>query len=378
MLKSNVIHIISGLSTGGAEKSLLRLIKSGLGGKYNSYVISLLDEGVVGQELRQIGIPVSALGLRNIGAFFAGIKRLRTEIRKLNPGIIQGWMYHGNFAAIIASKFAASHVVTVWNIRHSLYDLKLEKSATQKIIIANKLLSAKPDSIIYNSLISKKQHEGFGFASIKGRVIPNGVDVKYFSYSKNTSLDVRSMLDIPADAIVVGHVARYHPIKNHSSFIRVAVEIACRYLNVHFILIGNGVTEENYELKKNIPCVLHNRFHLLGERKDINILMNAFDVLCQSSLSEAFPNVLVEAMSTCVPCVATDVGDSAIIIGETGLVVPKEDDRKLFSGLNKLITMPLNKRLKLGNRARERILTEFTLDKCNERYVELYDKLLDR
>lgn len=371
-----ILHIITGLSTGGAERALYNLLNGGLGEYFDSHVISLGDEGTIGPQIRALGVPVTSLGMRRGRATFSGLAKLRRMVRSFMPDLIQGWMYHGNLAATWARTLASGCPVLAWNIRQSLYNLGHEKPMTQQVIRANRFFSSAPDALLYNSWLSRKQHEAFGFASRHGRVIPNGIDVRKYSFSFASRQRIRFKLGIPVDAPVVGHVARLHPMKDHPIFLRAAVDIALRYPETHFLLSGRNVSLENETLAQLIPAQVHDRFHLLGERNDVPDLMSAMDVFCQSSWSEAFPNVLGEAMAVGVVCVATDVGDSAAIIGDTGVVIPPRDKEALAAGIESVLTMSSEERNILGSRARARIEANYTLGVIVEQYAALYEQLV--
>lgn len=160
-------------------------------------------------------------------------------------------------------------------------------------------------------------------------------------------------------------------------FLRAAVTIALRYPDTHYLLCGKDVTLHNESLRQIIPTEVLSRFHLLGERSDVADLMSAMDIFCLSSAwGEAFPIVLGEAMSNMVPCVATDVGDSALIIDDTGMIVSPGDEDAFILGIERLITMPLKKRQAMGFNARARIEACFSLGAIVEQYTALYEKLL--
>jgi len=371
-----VVHIITGLATGGAERTLYNLLQGGLSAEFDSHVISLSGAGTMGPQIEALGVPVTTLEMRAGQPTVASLLKLRTVIKALHPDLIQGWMYHGNLAATLARAFATGRPVLVWNIRQSLYDLGHEKLLTRQVIHLNSLFSFAPDALLYNSHFSRKQHEAFGFSSVNGQVIPNGIDLKRFSFSSALHQRVRSEFGIPAEAQVIGHVARLHPMKDHPFFLRVSADIACRYPNTHFLLSGRDVSLENPELNQLVPAPVRSRFHLLDERNDVPELMSAMDIFCQSSWSEAFPNVLGEAMATGVPCVATDVGDSSIIIGNTGVVVPSRNEGALVAGIERLLTMPLEQRRTLGVSVRARIEANYTLGAIVGQYAALYKKLM--
>lgn len=367
-----VVHIITGLSTGGAERALYNLLQGGLSAEFDSHVISLSDMGTMGSQLEALGVPVITLGMKVGRPSLSGLLKLRSMIKSLNPDLIQGWMYHGNLAATLARSFATNKVALIWNVRHSLYDLSHEKLMTRQVIRANRFFSRSLDVLLYNSQISRQQHELFGFAASKGKVIPNGFDYQRFHFSEDARQQIRSELTIPAEALVVGHVARLHPMKDHDNFLQAAETIAKNYPRVHFILSGRGVSRDNVDFQHGISATLQNRFHFLGERSDVADLMSAMDVFCQSSWSEAFPNVLGEAMAVGVPCVATDVGDSALIIGNCGVIIAPQNNQDLVVGIESLLSLPANKRHLLGEQARKRIKEKFALPAIIEQYETLY------
>jgi len=374
---SNILHIITGLSTGGAERALYNLLHGGFVEHFNSHIISLNDEGTMGPQIRALGVPVTTLNMHGGRPSFSSLIKLRRVVREFQPDLIQGWMYHGNLAASLAQYFSVGRPVLAWNIRHSLYDLGHEKPMTRQVIRANRFFSSAPDSLLYNSFLSRTQHEGFGFSPLNGRVIPNGIDVQRFNYSGKARNRVRCELAISAETLVVGHVARQHPMKDHKAFLRAAVNLAFRYPETHFLLSGRDVSLENKTLEQLLPAQIRDRFHLLGERGDISELMSAMDIFCLSSAwGEGFPNVIGEAMATGVPCVATDVGDSGLVVGDAGVVVPPRDEAALVEGIERLLTMPLEERRALGASARARIEANYTLDAIVGKYTALYEKLM--
>jgi len=380
MKKYNVriLHIISGLLTGGAEKSLFNLLKGGLSDFCCNYVVSLTGEGTVGSQIKSLGVSVEVLNMKNVSSIFPASQKLLRIVNHVKPDIIQGWMYHGNIAATLIKILSSNPSFLVWNIRHCLYKLGHEKTITQLVIFANRFFSSQPDALLYNSKISKKLHEEFGFSSSNGNVIHNGFDVKTFFPLCGVRNRIRSELGIPDDAFVVGHVARFDPLKDHKTFFSAASNIAKRYSKVYFLVVGREVEFSNKQLMSYIPASLQSRFYLLGDRGDVPCLLKGMDLLCQSSCSEAFPNVLGEAMASGVPCVATNVGDSSIIIGDTGILVPPRDDLALFSGIEKFLTMSVKDYCILSKLARVRIERNFSLTKTVCNYFTLYEKLLSK
>ena len=373
-----VIHFITGLATGGAESALYNLLQGGLAERFESHVVSLTDKGTIGSRIQDLGVPLTALGMRTGSPSAAGLWQLRSVVRDFRPDVLQGWMYHGNMAVNIAHTFAPGRPALAWNVRHSLYGLAHEKYMTRQVIRVNRLLSRKAGTIIYNSRLSREQHEAFGFYSHRGQVIPNGINLRRFVPSHDGRQRVRHKLGIPEGAFVVGHVARLHPMKDHERFLRAAVKVASKHSEVHFLLSGRDVSLETPVLAGLVPAWAREHFHLLGERDDVPYLMSAMDIFCQSSWSEAWPNVLGEAMATGVPCVATDVGDSADIVEDTGKIVPPRDSGALAGAIEDLLAMPSDERLARGVSARAQIETNYALTNVVDQYAAVYIGLSSR
>lgn len=369
----NLLHIITGLQTGGAERALYALLSGGLAERFDCAVLSLSGDGKMGAPIRTLGVPVHTLDMRAGVPGPEALLRLRRHVRQLRPDAIQGWMYHGNLAASLAACLAPNRTALAWNVRQCLYDVCHEKPLTRQVIRANRMLSRRPDAIIYNSRLSREQHELFGFAADRGVVIPNGFDLTRLRPDSGCGAAVRREFGLNTEVPVVGHVARFNPMKDHAGFLRAAVAVARHVPRARFLLVGREVGPENPALAGIIPADLMPRFIFSGERRDVSRLMQAMDVLCSSSWSEAFPNVLGEAMACGVPCVATDVGDSALIVGETGLLVPPSDSAALARALTTMLEKRPEARYDLGRDARQRIAKYYSLDASVERYTPLYE-----
>lgn len=372
-----VLHVITDLYTGGAEQSLYKMLAAGLADQFENTVFSLMEDSSLTLKIRELGIRVLSAGMRTPVSAPGVLRKLHTEAQELQPDLIQGWMYHGNLAAWVGACMAPGSPAFLWNVRQSLYGLKNEKNLTRHVIRANRFLSSRASAILYNSHLSRSQHEEFGFDGARARVIPNGFDLQHFYPSPERSAEVRASLGIGSEALVVGHVARLHPMKNHRGFLLAAVRLARARNGIHFVLAGRGVDSLATGLTGLIPGDLVSRFHFLGERGDVADLMRAMDVLCLSSLwGEAFPNVLGEAMASAVPCVTTDVGDSAEIVGNTGLVVPPGDSQALADNIGMMLEKSREQRHALGCAARQRIESQFSLPAVIGQYQQLYEGLV--
>jgi glycosyltransferase involved in cell wall biosynthesis len=371
-----IIHIITGLSIGGAEQALYNLLKGGLAERFDNCVISLRDKGPMGLKISLLGVPVIALNMHAKKLPLAGLVKLIRIIREFSPDLIQGWMYHGNLIGGFSRVVAPGKPALVWNVRHSLSDLSQEKIATRQVIRINRWFSFGADVILYNSHRSREQHEVFGFSKVGAKVIPNGIDTHIFSFSSKDRKHIRSKLGIPENACVVGHMARLHPMKDHAIFIQAAKSLSYRYQNLYFLLSGRDVSFDNIMLSQLLSSQVRHRFYFLGERNDVHKLMSAIDIFCLSSAwGEGFPNVLGEAMATSIPCVATDIGDSALVVNKTGIIVPPCDVNALEEGIESLLTISSEDRISLGRSALERVEVNYKLSKIVEKYASLYNEL---
>lgn len=374
-----ITHLITGLTTGGAEAMLYKLLSAMDRSRYEPVVISLMDKGTVGPMIEALGIPVYCLDMKGGRPSIQAVRHLARLSRSLNSDLVQGWMYHGNLAALAFKFFARNRPPLLWNIRQSLYSLKEEKPLTRMVIRAGARLSQIPERIIYNSQAAAGHHESFGYCSGGRAVLRNGFDVERYQPSKSARLGLRKELGVAESAPLVGMVARYHPMKDHDNFIQAANKVYARRPDVHFVMAGREVTLDHSRLRDRVNASNgKTNFHLLGERKDIPEMMAALDLLVSSSAwGESFPNVIGEAMACAVPCVVTDVGDSAAILGGSGVKVPPTDSDALAGGVIDLLNMSERDRCSLGLRARQRIINEFSLAQVAAQYTTLYNEVTD-
>jgi glycosyltransferase involved in cell wall biosynthesis len=370
-----VAHVITDLATGGAEIMLHKLIQAADPTRVVHGVVSLMEKDLVGEEIASLGAPVRALGMRRRIPWPWQILRLRRMIRELNPDILHGWMYHGNLAASVVAATLTPRPVVLWNVRQSLYDLAREPFATRLVIRANRLLARGVRCIMYNSTLSARQHERYGFPAQKTVVVPNGFDCQHFCPDMQARQAVRAELGLGEGVHVIGMVARFHPMKDHYNFLEAAVRLVRAIPQARFMLIGRDVNAANAMLVETIGRLgLAGQVMLLDERKDIPKLLMAFDVFTLSSAwGEGFPNVIGEAMAAGLPCVVTDVGDSKDVVGDAGRVVPARDPDALARAWEQLATMGPEGRRRLGAQARARVEREYGIEAITRRYEDLYE-----
>jgi glycosyltransferase involved in cell wall biosynthesis len=389
-----VVHLITTLDTGGTEAMLLKLLSQMDRTRFSNQVISLTEMGTIGRKIEAQGVRVHSLKMQRGHLGFAGMFELWKALRRMKPAILQTWLYHSDLLGLVVG--AAVGVRNIcWNVRCSYIDLDTHPPLTKWTIKLCSVLSPFPKVVVTNSLEAKRSHERHGYNVRRWEVISNGFDLHRFKADEEAKPRLLAELglskrrketpqhqgsvgagDKMAGIILVGFVARYDPMKDHKTFIAAACLVLQEGHDVHFVMVGRKVDSTNERLLAEIPPEWKRHFHLVGERDDVESLTASFDIATLASHGEGFPNVVCEAMASEVPCVVMDVGDSARIIGDTGLIVPPRDHHALAEALNELIEMGAEGRRTLGKAARDRVRRCFELSMIVKRYESLYQGLL--
>ena len=340
-------------------------------------VISLTATGTVGHEIQQTGVPVFALELRPGQVGTVALWRLIALLRRLRPDVVQTWLYHADLAGIMAGALARRPKI-VWNIRCADLDPADHPRFLPLLLRTLALVSRYPAAIICNSTAGRHAHGQLGYTPRRWEIIPNGFDTGLFRPCPDARIDLRRELGLDPAALVVGLLARFHPMKDHATFLRAATIIAASGADVHFVAAGRGVAGNPVLDALDADLLLGNRVHLLPERHDAPRFLAALDVAVSSSSGEAFPNVVGEAMACGTPCVVTDVGDSAQLVGDAGVMVPPRDPALLAAGILGILDLDGTAHAALGRAARERIVSTFSLDAAAAKYERLYFDLAGR
>lgn len=345
---------------------------------FEPYVISLAGKDEIAARIEALGISVECLGMRPNVPSPRRFLRLVRRLRELQPGFVHTWMYHADLLGGLAARLAGIRAVG-WRVNHSNLDPALNKRTTLWVVAACARMSSwLPRRILSCSEKARSVHVAAGYAAEKMVVVPNGFDLTRFQPDPAARDSVRAELGVAGPKTLVGLIARHHPQKNVEGFIEAAAAVARQRIDIHFLLAGSGLDAGNVALQAVIrqgPAA--NRIHLLGKRDDVPRLMAALDVLASSSHGEAFPNVVGEAMACGVPCVVTDAGDAAEIVGDTGRVVPVGDMRGLAHALLEVLDLPRPERQALGIRARERVRDKYDIEQVVRQYEAFYVLLMD-
>ncbi|SDX70611.1 Glycosyltransferase involved in cell wall bisynthesis [Collimonas sp. OK242] len=372
----NIVHVIVGLNVGGAEFMLKRLIESHQGDTaYRHTVISLTDIGKVGQQLQSLGVEVQALYMHSVLDIPRVLWQLVRLIRGSDPVLVQTWMYHADLLGGLAARIAGNRNV-IWGIRTTDVQAAGTRATTMVRLACACLSRWVPHTIVCAADASRRAHVAVGYDATRMVIVPNGFDLSRLVATAGQSAMLRARYRIAATEIVIGVIGWFNPAKDHKNFVRAAGLVAQQYPHARFLMVGRGLDASNAELACEIAQTGHaDRFVLLAERADVPVCLAAMDIFCLSSRTEGFPNVVGEAMAMGVPCVVTDVGDSAMLIADTGIVVPKEDPIRLARGLGRLLAMGPDSRRRLGQEARERIHAKFTIELARTRFEDIYQRV---
>jgi glycosyltransferase involved in cell wall biosynthesis len=374
-----VLHVIISLNVGGTELMLKRLIALHINNpRYSHTVVSLRDIGVVGQQLRDLGVEVVTLGLNSVFQLPQVFFRLVKLIRYQHPDIVQTWMYHADLIGGLAARLAGCRKV-IWGIRNTdLFPGSGVSQTTGWIMKLCAILSGfVPHTILCVGNRAKTVHADAGYTLSKMTVISNGFDVETYKPDLGIRHRIRQSLNVPSDTLIIGSIGRFNEYKDHRGFVLALANLASVDSKICFLLVGRDVGSNNVTLMRWIEETGHaDRFRLLGERSDVSAILTAMDIFCLHSKSEGFPNVLGEAMCVGLPSVVTDVGDAGLLLGDAGLVVPPQDTESLTEGLLTLVQCTSETRASLGNIARERIKENYSIEGVKRQYEDLYQKVM--
>lgn len=372
---ARLVIVITGLRTGGAEMMLLKVLER-LDPAWRPHVISLTDVGEIGQRIAALGIPVEGLGLRPGRVGPLAVARLATRLRELRPDVVHTWMYHADLVGGLAAKLAGACAVG-WCIRNNALDPARTRLSTRLVARACAVLSGRvPDRIVSCSEVARQVHVDLGYCADRMVVLPNGFDLGAFRPDAAAREEVRRKLGVADGTPLVGIVGRVDPVKNYEGFFAAAALVRARRPDAHFVLVGQGLEPGNTDIFALAAAAgVGDVTHLLGRRDDVPRLMAALDVYVSSSHSEAFPNVLGEAMACGVPCAVTDVGDSGLIVGDTGRTVAPGDMVALAAAIGELLELPPRQRSELAEAARARVAARFEIGAVVKAYEAFYAEL---
>jgi len=375
-----IVHVITGLSGGGAERMMINVARGLDPARFQSRVISLSRDHTFAPALDAAGIPITTLDARPLLTLGLGpLRRVAQILRREKPDVVQTWLFDADLVGGIAAWMTG--VPVIWNIRASMSDSgwrPLASSVRLRVVarVCAALSRVVPRNIISSSQANVRRNLRH-YQPEKIRVIGNGIDADLFKPDGVARAEVREELGVGEGTPLIGMVARFHPVKDFETFFAAAQRVIETHPEGRFLLCGQGMERENAALTRLVRAHGLDDFVLrLGFRDDVARIFAALDLHVLSSKSESFGNVHMEAMAAGVPCVSTDVGEARAIIGDAGRIVPRGDPAALAAAIRELIGLPSAEREALRIRARERIVREFPLASVVERYAQLYEEVV--
>jgi glycosyltransferase involved in cell wall biosynthesis len=372
-----IVHVITGLTGGGAERMMINVARGLDARRFTSQVISLSRDRTLQSAVHAAGIPLTTLNAHPFASLGIGpLRGVSRFLRQEKPDIVQTWLPDADIVGGLAAWM--SGIPAIWNIRASLADGGWRPFASSVRLRAIERVCAAISGVVPRKIVSCARVDANRnlrlYRQEKIRVIGNGVDPDAFKPDAAARAEVRREIGVDQDATLIGMAARFHPVKDLPTFLAAARLIIDAHPRARLLLFGQGMEADNALLTRMIASHgLEQSVLRLGFREDVARVFAALDVHMLSSRAEGFGNVLVEAMACGVPCAATDVGESRMIIDDTGRIVPPRNPAALAAAVRELIDLPRAAMDALRVRARRRVIDHFTLQSTLESYAELYE-----
>lgn len=366
-----VALFIPSLERGGAERQVLELAKALRLRAWRVLVVTMYPTGsnlaycdVDGD----VAYEVVCLDKKGALRFLIRFQRL---IKERNIRIVHAYLGTAQIYAL-AAKLLLWRLRLVFGIRDAL-----------PLFYTKSIRYVFCDLAIFcaTSMVTKYVFNSNAGAIEKGRyihrsqkiVVPNFIDTEKFRPNRDMRTRVRLEIGVSEAQLIVMVVANVTPYKDYATFVASAKRVSQRCMNAVFVVVGDAKGSYAESIKAQVRLSgMDGKLRFLGARSDVEDLLVAADIYCSSSETEAFSNSIGEAMACGVPCVVTDVGDSAQIVGDTGFVVPSKDVEALAQGLTSVLAMPADARRQLGAEARKRVIECFSSQNLVGTYEAIY------
>lgn len=368
-MKKRLTFLIRSLENGGAERQLITLVKALDKDKFDVSLICFYGGGVLEKQIEK-NSEIRLLSLEKKGRWDL-VKfwySLFFCIKEIQPDILYGYLGASHLMTIFLKKFYPS-IVMIWGVRSSYVDLSRYDWLENLIFKLQCFFSHFADLIIVNSYSGRDYHLAHGFPDSKMRVIPNGIDTEQYQPKPELKSNVRSEWGVTKETFLIGRIGRLDPMKDYPTFLKAAALFYKQKKDARFVCVGSGTgyyLQELLQLAKELG--IGEQVIWAGARSDMAAVYSALDIACSSSYGEGFPNVIGEAMACGLPCVVTDVGDSAWIVGDTGIVVPPQDPEALAAGL---LSCRERNLYQMGHKARNRIIDNFSVEQLVKQTTEV-------
>ncbi|GAC1464413.1 MAG: glycosyltransferase [Chloroflexota bacterium] len=366
-MKIRILFLIRSLVNHGAERQLVELVKNLDKNWFVVTVVTFYDGGALSPEVQDLE-GVSLLSLHKMSRWdLLCFLRLLPIALRTRPHIVHGYMGGANEICFLLGKLVRARVV--WGLRASDIDTSRYDYARIAAVVGHigRRMAPLVDLMIVNSVAGKRYFASIGYPTNRMRVIPNGIDTARYHPDRALGEPIRAEWGVLPHETLVGVVGRLDPVKDHPTFLRAAAYLAGRHEHMRFVCVGGGPESYARELRDLATELgLTDRLIWAGSRTDMLEVYNALDCAISSSVSEGFPNVIGEAMASGVPCVVTDVGDSAMIVGASDQVVASGDPVDLARACEAVIGLAPPEWEALSMRSRARIVEEFGVQRLVE------------
>ena len=360
MNKPVVVHVITNFAgVGGAEMMLSRLVAQ-TQAEYEHIIISLMHVSDVYTETLKLCSSHYSLNWKGINSFSVMLK-LRTLLQQIQPNVVQGWMYHANAMTSLSLLGMQQKPPVFWGVHHSLASSKEESLSTKVALNLSKLFSQQPKGIVYCAHSSLEQHQECGFNNANQQVIANGVPLDQFQ--------VNEQLHEP---ITIGFAGRYHKAKGYPYLLQVIAELKDQ--PIIFKIAGSGANLDTPEIKQAFAehQLDLQKVKLFDQVSDMPAFYQSIDAFLMTSITEGFPNVLVEAMASGLPCITTDVGDAKYIVEEKGWVVAPRDVAGLKAAILNYVKLSQADKRSLKQQTRARVEQNFSIQHVSQQYMTVW------
>lgn len=363
-----VVHVIPGLGKGGAETMLVNLLKYQSDTRLSHEIISLGLTSYYENEIRDLGVPLYLLDIK---------KRPMSSLWKLkqllkDAQLISCWMYIA-CAVCYGVTDREQRKRTVWNIRHASLDPSYNSRTTMITSRYCQKRSADIAAILYNGEAAREEHRKAGYREPESYIVENGCDILVYQKEPEARVKINEQFGLQGKKIIIS-VGRYHPIKDYPTMLKAMGELVKRRDDAVLILCGSMLTEENDELRQMIAdygLTIGRDVFLLGLQKNISEWMSAADLYVLHSLSEAFPNVLLEAMACECVCISTDIGIIRDLLEENQLV-KAGDYLQLAESMEHFLNLSESEKNKIGENNRQKIAERYAIQKIVRKYETIF------
>ena len=383
-MKKKILHIITSLSGGGAQRVLFRIVESSVKNKsfFDHEILNLSGSGFYEDKFKQMNIKVHNIGIPRGSFAFKHITHIIKILKNSDCDLIQTWMYHSDFLGGILAKIFTNKKI-LWNIRSSNLSWNLNRWHT--VIIA-KICSVFsyfiPSVIISNSNRAIAYHRNYGYSKKKFNLIFNGFDSQILKKNSNLREKLRSEFKIKKDDFIIGNIARWDPQKDQNNLLK-AFSLIPNKKKIKLFLLGENISKQNvhlmnliknYDIKKD-EIILHEQTDRVYD------ILNIFDLSVISSVGESFPNAIPESMLMEIPVISTRVGDiENVINNSTGWICEPE---KSYELKNKIVfameefESKKTKWLQRKNNCREKIINFFEIDEMIKNYDSIWNETIN-